>query len=213
MLITDSDEGLDASLTQELVEIASLNGQSNAQTISRLLGANNPSRTDTAKAERPLGGREHLFWLLDQNRPFHFAMVAQITGSAAPDEWRRALDRVQWRHPLLSCCIEGRPGSLPWFRQRAGAPIPLRIVAGEPKRDWQRIVGEELVMPFDSSVAPLVRAVLVQGKLDTALVLVAHHAIADGLSLAYAIRDTLSALSGEPLEPLAALPAQEDLFA
>lgn len=67
-------------------------------------------------------------------------------------------------------------------------------------------------MPFDSSVAPHIRAVLVQGKLDTALVLVAHHAIADGLSLAYAIRDTLSALSGDPLEPLAALPSQGDMF-
>jgi hypothetical protein len=212
MLIIDSDEELDASLTQELVEIAGLNGQSDAGTISHRLGARYPSRTDTANAERPLGAREQLFWLLDQNRPFHFAMVAQIAGKAGRDEWRRALDRVQGRHPRLSCCIEGAPGSVPWFRQHAGAKIPLRIVAGAPKTDWQRTVGEELAMPVDSSAAPLVRAVLIEGESDTALILVAHHAIADGLSLAYAIRDTLAALSGAPLEPLAALPAQEDMF-
>ncbi len=42
MLITDSDEELDANLTQELVEIANLNGLSNAETISNLLGEKQP---------------------------------------------------------------------------------------------------------------------------------------------------------------------------
>lgn len=66
--------------------------------------------------------------------------------------------------------------------------------------------------PFDSSQAPLIRAVLVQGVRDTAFILVAHHSIADGLSLAYTIRDTLSALCGEPLEPLAFVPALEEIL-
>jgi hypothetical protein len=53
---------------------------------------------------------------------------------------------------------------------------------------------------------------LIQGSRDTAFILVAHHSIADGLSLAYAIRDTLSALSGELLEPLLLAPAQEEIL-
>lgn len=161
---------------------------------------------------RPLGSLEHLFWLLDQNRSVHFAMTAQIAGNASPDDWRDVLDRVQERHPILSVCIEGSPGSVPRFRQADGAPIPLRIVEGDPKIRWETEVGEELAMPFAPSRAPLIRAVLIQGSRDTAFILVAHHSIADGLSLAYAIRDTLSSLSGELLEPLRLAPAQEEML-
>ncbi|HXW70307.1 MAG TPA: hypothetical protein VEK34_02505 [Methylocella sp.] len=148
-----------------------------------------------------------MFWLLDQNRSLHFVMTAQIAGWASPDHWPEALDRVQTRHPLLSVCIEGSPGSVPRFRQVDAAPIPLRIVDGDPKTRWEREVGEELATPFAPNQAPLIRAVLIQGKRNTAFILVAHHSIADGLSLAYALRATLSALSGELLEPLPLAPA------
>jgi condensation domain-containing protein/phthiocerol/phthiodiolone dimycocerosyl transferase-like enzyme len=161
---------------------------------------------------RPLGPLEHMFWLLDQNRSVHFAVTAQIAGKASLDGWQDALDRVQERHPILSVCIEGTPGSVPQFRREDAAPIPLRIVEGDPKIHWEGEVGEELATPFDPSRAPLIRAVLIQGSRDTAFILVAHHAIADGLSLAYAIRDTLSALSGELLESLPWAPAQEEIL-
>jgi hypothetical protein len=81
-----------------------------------------------------------------------------------------------------------------------------------PKTRWKREVGEELATPFDPNQAPLIRAVLIQGSRGTAFILVAHHSIADGLSLAYAIRDTLSTLSGELLEPLPLAPAQEEIL-
>jgi len=162
---------------------------------------------------RPLGSLEHLFWLLDQNRSFHFAVTAQISGRASPYDWREALDLLQDRHPLLSVCIEGSPGSVPRFRQRDGAPIPLRIVEEDPKTHWEREVSKELATPFDPSRAPLIRAVLIQGIRTTGFILVAHHSIADGLSLAYAIRDTLSAVSGGPFATLRSLPSQEEILA
>ncbi len=161
---------------------------------------------------RPLGSVEHLFWLIDQNRPAHFAVTAQISGEATPRDWRKALDRVQERHPLLSVCIDGRPGSVPRFRQADAAPIPLRIVEKEPRSRWEHEVGVELATPFDPSQAPLMRAVLIQGVRDAAFMLVAHHAIADGLSLAYAIRDTLGALASGFLEPLPLSSSQDDIL-
>jgi Condensation domain len=154
-----------------------------------------------------------MFWLLDQNRSVHFAVTAQIVGRASPYDWREALDLLQERHPLLSVCIDGSPGSLPRFRQQDAAPIPLRIVEGDPKARWESEVSEELATPFDPSRAPLMRAVLIQGSRDTAFILVAHHSIADGLSVAYAIRDTLSAVSGGSLAPLPSLPSQEEILA
>jgi hypothetical protein len=53
---------------------------------------------------------------------------------------------------------------------------------------------------------------LIQGARDAAFMLVAHHSIADGLSLAYAIRDTLDALAGRSLPPLPWLRSQDDMM-
>src|SRR5262249_6204736 len=53
-------------------------------------------------AIRSLGSLEHLFWLLDQHHFVHFAVTALISGKTSPRDWRRALDRLQKRHPL-SC--------------------------------------------------------------------------------------------------------------
>ena len=77
---------------------------------------------------------------------------------------------------------------------------------------WEAEVGKESATPFNPSHAPLIRAVLIQGARDAAFILVAHHSIADGLSLAYAIRDTLDALAGRSLRPLPWLPSQDDMM-
>jgi len=169
-------------------------------------------RGTTQGAIRQLGALEHLFWLLDQNRQVHFAVTALISGETSPRDWRRALDRLQERHPLMSVCIDGEPGSMPSFHQADAIPIPLRIVEDEPELRWEAEVGKELATPFKPNQAPLIRAVLIQGAYDAAFMLVAHHSIADGLSLAYAIRDTLDLLAGRTLEPLPWLPSQDDMM-
>jgi hypothetical protein len=88
---------------------------------------------DAGKASgmvRPLGSLEHLFWLMDQTGPIHFAMTAQIIGETEPGDWRRALDRLQKRHPLLSVSIE-RTGS---GQPQADFPVnkPRRTRARRP---------------------------------------------------------------------------------
>jgi NRPS condensation-like uncharacterized protein len=163
-------------------------------------------------AIRSLGSLEHLFWLLDQHHFVHFAVTALISGRTSPRDWRRALDRLQKRHPILSVCVDGEPNSVPSFRQADVTQIPLRIVEDEPELRWEVEVGKELARPFNPSRAPLIRAVLIQGARDGAFMLVAHHSIADGLSLAYAIRDTLDALAGRFLRPLPWLPSQDDMM-
>ena len=114
--------------------------------------------------------------------------------------------------PILSVCIDGEPDSVPLFRQADATPIPLRIVEDQPELRWEAEVGKELATPFNPSRAPLIRALLIQGDRDAAFMLVAHHSIADGLSLAYAIRDTLDALAGRSLPPLPWLPSQDHMM-
>jgi hypothetical protein len=168
---------------------------------------------DLSEVLRPLGSLEHLFWLMDQSHPVHFAMTAEVEGDASPRAWRQALDRVQERHPLLRVSIDGAPGRAPEYRREEGSPIPLRIVEDDdPSSRWKIEVGEELATPFDPSKAPLVRAVLIQGRRDAALILVGHHSVADGMSLAFAIRDTLHAIAGRTLGRLPVPSSQDEML-
>jgi len=96
-------------------------------------------------AIRSLGSLEHLFWLLDHHHFVHFAVTALISGETSPRDWRRALDRLQKRHPILSVCIDGEPDSVPLFRQadvtrfRCGLWRMSLSCAGKSKleRNWR----------------------------------------------------------------------------
>src|ERR1700730_10026763 len=77
---------------------------------------------------------------------FILRWTALSSGETSPREWRRALGRLQKRHPILSICIVGEPGSVPSFRQTDATPIPLRIVEDEDEpelglgsRSWKGI--------------------------------------------------------------------------
>ena len=160
---------------------------------------------------RPLGGLEHFFSLIDQHRPVHFAMAAQIEGPTSIPAWRIALDKLQERHPLLSVAIEMNAGRAPYFRTVRNVPIPLRVTPGPTVSNWEAEVARELATPFALGQAPLARAVLMHGPFESVFILTTHHSIADGLSSAYAIRDVLRALTGETLESLPPNPALEPL--
>jgi hypothetical protein len=162
---------------------------------------------------RPLGSFEEFFWLIDQNRPVHFALAAQVQGPTTVRRWRDALDLVQRRHPLLSVCIETNGNSHPHFRRRTGVPIPLRVVQGNNLvQRWESEMELELSIPFDPQHAPLARAVLLHEAKQAVVILVAHHSIADGRSIAFVIRDLLRALSGNRIDLLTALPAHEEIL-
>src|SRR5215469_10024515 len=160
---------------------------------------------------RPLGALEQFFSLIDQHRSVHFAMAAHIEGRTTIPAWRIALDALQDRHPLLSVGIERNNGYAPYFRTVTNTPIPLRIAENSDKSSWQIEIAKELMTSFHPEQAPLARAVLLHGKNESMFILTAHHSIADGLSLTYAVRDTIRALSGEVLNTLSLTPQQETL--
>ncbi|MGA7323707.1 MAG: condensation domain-containing protein [Rhodomicrobium sp.] len=172
----------------------------------------NARRGGLPRTIRQLGSVEHLFWLLDQHRPTHFAVTAHVSGRTGVAAWQNALDQLQRRHSLMSVAIVGEPGRVPHFQQRRGARIPLRVIHDDRTARWEEEVAAELANPFGAADAPLIRAVLIHADEDAALILVAHHAIADGMSLAYAIRDILSVLSGDTLAALPSTPSADDLL-
>jgi hypothetical protein len=172
-----------------------------------------PSSSSGPEFIRPLGTMERSLWLFDHTHPTHFALAAEIEGPTTLAAWRSALDAVQLRHPFFSVCIEeDEKGSLS-FRRVAGTQIPLRVVSTKNATSrWEREIERELATRFDARQAPLIRAVLLRQPDKSILIFSAHHSIGDGLSMSFAIRDVLRALSGERLESLPALACMEQLF-
>jgi hypothetical protein len=160
---------------------------------------------------RPLGAFEELFCLFDQHFPTNGALAAQITGHTTVQQWRDALDAVQQRHPLLSVCIDTTFNRVPHFRRVIGQRIPLRVVTS-PNVRWQREIAEEINEPFTPDQAPLFRAVLLYQETHCIFILSSHHAVCDGSSRVFLLRDVLLALSGHALEALLLESSREILF-
>jgi hypothetical protein len=160
---------------------------------------------------RPLGAFEELFCLLDQRFPTNGVLAAQITGHTTVQQWRDALDAVQQRHPLLSACIDTTFNRVPHFRRVTGQRIPLRVVTS-PNARWQQEIAEEVNDPFTPDQAPLFRAVLLHQDTHCIFILSSHHAVCDGSSRIFLLRDILLALTGHALEALPLTPSREILF-
>lgn len=149
--------------------------------------------------ERFLGAFEHSFWLYDQIYPVHFSIGAKLLGAFKIEQLQRSLSQVQRQHPLLRTCIEVDQTGRPKFVEQS-AEIPLRIVERSDEQQWQRELEVELSRSFDWAIAPLARVVWLHSEEApelSELIVTFHHAIADGLSGAYLIRDIVKGLEME----------------
>jgi NRPS condensation-like uncharacterized protein len=166
-----------------------------------------------SKAEvRALGAREHMFWLMDQKHPVHLTVTAEVKGVTKAQSWRNALDAVQKRHPILSTSIKRNEAGQPALYQVDAAPIPLRVVDGSVQEHWELELDREMALPFTPEQAPLIRTVLIHKPESAVLIIIAHHAIADGMALVFLIRDLLQVLSGEQIEAFSFSSSGEELL-
>jgi hypothetical protein len=69
-----------------------------------------------------------------------------------------------------------------------------------------------MAVPFTSEQAPLIRGVLIHKPHSAVLIMIAHHAIADGMALVFLIRDLLQVLSGGQIEALSFSSTAEELL-
>ena len=168
--------------------------------------------TKSEKKVRALGAMERLFWFMDQNHPAHLTVTAEIKGFTKVQSWRDALDAVQRRHPILSTSINKNEEGQPALYQVDAVPIPLRVVDGSVQGHWELEVDREMAAPFTPEQALLIRSVLIHKPQSAVLILIAHHAIADGMTLVFLIRDLLQVLSGGQLEALSFGSSAEELL-
>ncbi|MBW4430455.1 MAG: hypothetical protein KME28_01470 [Pelatocladus maniniholoensis HA4357-MV3] len=149
--------------------------------------------------ERYLGAFEHLYWLYNQFYPMDFATVAKLQGQFSLDQLSTVLRQVQQHHPLLRVRIVTDAIGQPKFVE-ADDEIPLRLVARTDDQHWQAELEVELARSLDWQVAPLLRVVLLQSRTESELMIICHHAIADGLSGIYLMRDIVQGLGGKTFE-------------
>jgi NRPS condensation-like uncharacterized protein len=133
-------------------------------------------------------------------------MVARIKGQVSEEMLRDAVGLVQQRHALLRVRILYDEEHALWFTSEELQEIPIEILPRESKDDWIRIHVEALKVPYEFETSPAIRFILVQSPEISELIILCHHIICDGKSLAYLARDLMVHL-GNPGREVEVLPA------
>ena len=131
------------------------------------------STATTPMVLRPLGSLEEFLWLIDRNRPVHFALAAQVQGLTTVERWRDALNLVQLRHPLLSVSIEALSSAAAlayWQNNPALKEESIRICS---PTDTRKLFG----LGEDCAVLISARVVAIEPQASTAFWDIARHAM------------------------------------
>ena len=137
-------------------------------------------------------------------------MVARIKGNVTEEMLNDAIFKVQQRHQNLRVRIVEDEDNIPWFTTEDVKEIPVKIVARESEDHWMRVYHEVCKIPFEFDVRPAIRFILVQSPGVSELMIVCHHIICDGMSLAFLARDLMTYL-GDPNREIELLPDPEPL--
>ena len=154
------------------------------------------------KYERRITPIERFF----SRSPFSIVtVVARIQGNISERMLRNAVYKVQQRHPNLRVRIKEDKDRTPWFTSEGVKAIPLEVVPRESDDHWIKVYHEACQIPFEFDERPAIRFILVQSPRKSELLILCHHIICDGLSLAYLARDLMVHL-GDPNRGVEVLP-------
>ncbi|NOH10026.1 MAG: hypothetical protein HND51_00115 [Chloroflexi bacterium] len=157
--------------------------------------------------ERKVTGAERFF----SHAPFStVTMVARIKGKVTEAMLRDAVEKVQQRHALLRVRIKPTNDDSLWFTSHDVQAIPIEVIPRNSDDDWIKIHAEGCKAPYEFETRPPIRFILVQSPEVSELIILCHHIICDGMSLAYLARDLMVCL-GDPTAELQVLPAPEPI--
>lgn len=159
----------------------------------------------TPVAEFPCSVIQERFWALSKQRPgttaLNIAVRYRIDGAFRTANVERALQRIIDRHEILRTSF-GETAGRPVQRIFDQVPFKLSVIdlsrlpADQRDTEVHRIGEKEARTPFDLSVAPLLRASLLQLSANRAIILLSlHHLVTDGWSLGIMMRDLAMELS------------------
>jgi NRPS condensation-like uncharacterized protein len=150
--------------------------------------------------ERPMNAERATLML-----PLHVVMAARIRGNIDVEEMRSEVEKLRSKHALLAVRINIDENDIAWYTTKDVPPLAVRTIDRESDSDWLDVALEEYKTSFPMETGPLVRFTLLQSVEVSELIVCGHHAICDGISLTYLIRDILSRLA-EPSDCVESLP-------
>jgi amino acid adenylation domain-containing protein len=174
--------------------------------------------------ELPLSFAQQRLWFLHdlerESPAYNLHAPIRLVGRLNLAALEQALDEVVRRHEVLRSVfptVEGRPvQSILPPRRTVPALIDLSGLPA-PEAAARRLVGREMLRPFDLSTGPLLRVNFLRLREDEHVVqLTMHHIVSDGASVEVLKREVMTlyaAFSGGVASPLAELPVQHVDFA
>jgi hypothetical protein len=171
--------------------------------------------------QNPLSFSQQRLWFVQQLQPdntsFNLPFGLRLEGPLDVGVLERSFSEILRRHEALRTTfpvIDGRPIQLVGAAQ--ALPLPLidisHVKAEEQDAEVQRILNEVQENPFDLAKGPLVRVHVVRlGDEDHAVLVVMHHIVSDGWSMAIFMQEMLTlyqAFSQGRGSPLPELPIQ-----
>lgn len=160
-------------------------------------------KIEKKKYERKVTALERFF----TRSPFSVVtMVLRINGHVTEEMLKDAVVKVQQRHILLRVRIKEDQEHTPWFTTEGVQDIPIEIFPRNSENDWIKIHADASTIPYEFETHPAIRFLLVQSPEVSELIILCHHIICDGMSLAYLARDLMVHL-GDPSREVEDLPA------
>ncbi|MHA1978927.1 MAG: condensation domain-containing protein [Candidatus Hodarchaeales archaeon] len=132
-------------------------------------------------------------------------VVARIKGNVSETMLKNAVGKIQQRHTNLRVRMHEDENHILWFTSDGVKDIPIEVVARESNEQWMDVYHETCKIPFAFEERPAIRFILVQSPQISELIILSHHIICDGMSLAYLARDLMVHL-GDPAREVEVLP-------
>jgi len=123
-------------------------------------------------------------------------MYGIFEANISKDDLKKTILQLSHKHKLLNCRIETDSDNKVWYIiDEKLSPIISTLKA----KDINEILIDELKHRFNFAKGPLIRFTLIK-QAETILVINCHHAICDGMSLVYLLKDITRILSGKSIE-------------
>ncbi len=181
-----------------------------------------PIKRGGADDQAPLSFAQRRLWFIDRLEPgghaYNVPVAIHLQGTLNAEVLQISLEKIMRRHESLRTVISFTEGKL----TQAVSPEPGAILsrvdleawpASQQKLEARKVVDAEAQRPFNLALGPLLRCTLIRlGEREHIFVVVMHHIISDGWSLAVFFKELnllYKALStGKPPPILPALPVQ-----
>lgn len=131
----------------------------------------------------------------------HISLGLRLRGQIEEEALRNAVEKTLVTYPLFGARIEWSDEGNHWSTTEGAADVPVKVHNRESDDSWIQVLNEEHAIPIRLSEGPLTRFILVKGSELSELIVFCHHAISDGRSLEYALREVLLHLKDSSREP------------